>query len=364
MAIFMIKSPSAGGDLSTSTASPTTPLQDALSPTTRLEDASPVELLQDKEADFLDRLARLSDRITSNSGAAFGIALSSLAVATALRAVGGWADSDLGFAIFLPAILATGLLAGVPTAAAATLTSVLIVEWAFMPPYFQFKWVLAHGNQMGILWYGVSCLFTIYFAHCCRVVLKRLRRRELANQILVEELEHRGRNIFAVLEAILRRTLADEPERAKKILGRFRSVRYANELLLGISDHPINVETLLLQEFAPYGENRLKARGPKIDIEPQTARHLVLLFHELVTNAAKYGSLSSASGHVFVDWWRDGNSLTLTWKENGGPKLEPPNKQGFGTQLIVLCIESLSGTLQPNYSPDGFGCSMTIRIGR
>jgi K+-sensing histidine kinase KdpD len=192
----------------------------------------PTGSLQDKKkADFLDQLARISERVAPYSGAAVGIAVASLAIATPLRAAAGWADSDLGFALFIPAILAAGLLAGVPAATGVALASVLIVEWTFIPPYFQFKWGLTHGDQTGILLYVVSCLFTIYFAHCCRVVLKRLRRRELANQILVRELEHRGRNIFAVIEVILQRTLADDPERARKISGRLRAIRYANELL-------------------------------------------------------------------------------------------------------------------------------------
>jgi two-component sensor histidine kinase len=326
---------------------------------------SPTGSLQDKEkTDFLDQLARISDRIPAYSGAAFGIAIASLAIATAFRIAGGWADSDLGFSMYLPAILATGLLAGIPAATGVMLASVLIVEWAFIPPYFQFKWGLTHGDQLGILWFVVSCGFTIYFAHCCRIVLKRLRRRELANQVLAKELEHRGRNIFAVIEVILQRTLADDPERAIKISGRLRSIRYANELLTNGKDQPVNIKMLLLQEFSPYGEDRLTTHGPQIDIEPETARHLVLLFHELVTNAAKHGSLSNAAGRVSVKWQCDGRSLELTWNENGGPKVEPPKKQGFGSQLIVLCVKSLSGTLQPNYSPDGFACSMTVRIGR
>jgi len=220
-----------------------------------------------EKTDFLDRLARISDGVPSYSGAAVGIAVASLAVATALRIAGGWADSDLGFAMYLPAILATGLLAGIPAAISAALASVLIVEWALFPPYFQFKWGLTHGDQMGILWYVSSCGFTIYFAHCCRVVLMRIRRRELANRVLVKELEHRERNIFAVIEAILQKTLKDNPELAIKIFGRLRSIRYANELLAHWKNQPVN-KVLLSQEFSAYGEDRLTTDGPEINIEP------------------------------------------------------------------------------------------------
>ena len=82
-------------------------------------------------------------------------------------------------------------------------------------------------------------------------------------------------------------------------------------------------------------------RGPAFDIEPDKARHLILLFHELATNAAKYGSLSCPNGQVFVDWQGedDGTNILSTWKEHGGPVVSPPNKRGFGNQLIDTCVK-------------------------
>jgi two-component sensor histidine kinase len=123
--------------------------------------------------------------------------------------------------------------------------------------------------------------------------------------------------------------------------------------------------TLLLQEFAPYGgEGQLKVDGPNIDLEPEAARHLVLLFHELVTNAAKHGALSSPTGLVAVEWKWENQNLILNWKESGGPKVAPPVKQGFGNQLIAVCAKALSGTVQPNFAPEGFTCSMTFRFAK
>ena len=75
------------------------------------------------------------------------------------------------------------------------------------------------------------------------------------------------------------------------------------------------LKALLLREFAPYGEDRLDARGPEIEIEPNTARNLILFIDELVTNAVKYGSLSRETGRVLVDWRIDGCAVVLHWRE-------------------------------------------------
>ena len=313
-----------------------------------------------RKADLLDWIVRISDPIRPYSVAAFGIAAASVAIATLLRTVGGWASSDLRFAIYAPAILATGLLAGVPAALAAAIASMLITVWAFIPPYFQFKW-LTQPEQLRVFFDAVPYLITVYFAHLCRIALQRLRRGERNNRILAEELAHRGRNLFSVIEVIVEKTLADEPARAEKVFGRLRAVQYANDLLTQKTD-PITIRTLLLKEFAPYGENRLILRGPDLDIGLQNIRHLVLLFHELTTNAVKYGALSASEGRVFVEWQWDGSRIALTWKETGGPTVSELTKEGFGSQLIAMCVKALDGTVQSSFTPDGFTCSMNLRL--
>jgi len=78
----------------------------------------------------------------------------------------------------------------------------------------------------------------------------------------------------------------------------------------------------------------------------------------------KYGSLSCPNGQVFVDWQveGDGNNILLTWREHGGPIVSPPNKQGFGHQLIDTCIKSLSGAKQEEFAPDGYTCTLTFKV--
>ncbi len=324
-----------------------------------LRDSSAL-LAEVRKPDYLDRLAAFSERIPSLSPAAFGIGLASFGLATAVRFAAGWSFSDLRYVTYLPAILATGLLAGVPAAVAVMAASILIVAWAFIPPYFAFK-ALDYTESMTVLWNVFASLCTIFFAYGCRLVLHRLRAREASNRVLVQELAHRGRNIFAVIEVILQKTLADDPERATSLLGRLRAIRYANELLIAAAAQPIDLRTLLLQEFAPYGERQVDARGPQVEVEPEAARHLVLLFHELVTNAAKYGALSSPAGRIVVRWRQNGSGLILTWREVGGPSVRTPASHSFGTQLINVCTRALSGTFDPQFLPEGFSCSVTFK---
>jgi K+-sensing histidine kinase KdpD len=125
------------------------------------------------KVDLLDWLARVSERIRSYSAAALGIALASIALATLLLFIArAFASHVSHFAIFLPAILATGLLAGVPAALGAVFASILIIAWVFTPPYFAFKWP-NEVQQIDIFFNTMTYLITVYFAYLCKGILRR-----------------------------------------------------------------------------------------------------------------------------------------------------------------------------------------------
>ena len=172
----------------------------------------------------------LLSRAKPLSAAALGVGVTCLGIATALRFAGGWSKSDLRYAIFLPAILATGLLAGAPAAISVMIASLVTVAWAFMPPYFAFK-SLSSPELATVFWIFFSGLCVILFAQGCRTVLKRLRAHQLTNDILVRELAHRGRNIFAVIEVVLQKTLSSDREQADALLGRPKPLVFQCRLL-------------------------------------------------------------------------------------------------------------------------------------
>jgi two-component sensor histidine kinase len=136
---------------------------------------------------------------------------------------------------------------------------------------------------------------------------------------------------------------------------------YANELLTAQQPQLLTLKQLLLQAFAPYGEDRLEAFGPEFFVKPEAARHLILLIHELVTNAAKYGSLSRLSGHVWVEWHAEEETIILNWNESGGPSIDLPKGAGFGSQLAAACLKAVSGIMQQDFAPDGFSCSIRFK---
>jgi K+-sensing histidine kinase KdpD len=184
-----------------------------------------------EQFDFLDRLAQLSDRVAPYSATSVAIASVALAAGTVLRLI-GLGQSDLMFVAYIPSILATGLLAGIPAAIGVTVVSTLIIWFAFTSPHLHAA-SLPQGVLMAFGMYLIAVVFTIYFAHCCRLMLRRLNERNRTNELLTMELQHRNRNIFAIIEAIVCKTLSADPANANKIYRRIRSIMYANDLLTG-----------------------------------------------------------------------------------------------------------------------------------
>jgi two-component sensor histidine kinase len=310
-----------------------------------------------KNADFIDALIRILDRIPRYSTRALMIAVTCLAVAVLAHVVVGLAGSEQRFVTYYPAIMAAGLLAGIPAAIGVAVGSTLISWSAFAPPLISRQ---IHPLDLVIFLISSGCI--IIFAHCCRLVLRRLKQSELQQVTLTNELTHRSRNTFAVVEVIVQNTLVHHPGLAKAILGRVRSVSRANDLVSVAAHSGVGLRDLLIQEFEPFGINRIEALGPNLRIPTTKVRHLILIFHELITNSAKYGSLSNSSGRVLVDWTIVEDVVNLNWKEKGGPLVGPPQQEGFGTKLIAQCATSLSGKITQQFSFDGFNCSLTFRM--
>ncbi len=116
-----------------------------------------------------------------------------------------------------------------------------------------------------------------------------------------------------------------------------------------------------MHEFVAYGEKRFVAEGPDFALSPETARHLALVVHELVTNAVKHGSLATPAGRVLLCWELVEGVVRLEWREEGGPVVSPPKKRGFGSRVVVQSLKALSGSIDPTFTPEGLRCSITFR---
>ncbi len=310
---------------------------------------------------FLTRaLVRLIRDVPPFSGRAFFISFICLLAAFDAQLLLRWAGSSVLFATYYPAVLVAGLIAGVPGGLFVAVAALVTVWWSFIPPYFTF-FPLDVTHRLDLLAFLLSSGCVLLVTHSYREALERLRRQERERQLIMKELEHRGRNTYAVIDAIVQKTLEDQPERANIISGRIRAIKFANDLLSRTDTHTILLETLLLHEFLPYGEARLHAEGAEIELAADTARHLALVFHELVTNAAKYGALSNPTGRVLIAWKNTDGLVSLDWREEGGPPVSPPAVHGFGSRIVTQSLRSVSGSIVPTFAPEGLRCAITFR---
>jgi two-component sensor histidine kinase len=129
-----------------------------------------------------------------------------------------------------------------------------------------------------------------------------------------------------------------------------------------MAEEQASLHGVLEEIFAPYGgRERLALSGDNPAIDDRSATPLALLFHELATNAAKYGALSTATGHVALHVADDGEDVRLDWREEGGPVVAPVASEGFGSRLIALSVErQLGGRLEREWHPEGARLSLWI----
>jgi PAS domain S-box-containing protein len=181
--------------------------------------------------------------------------------------------------------------------------------------------------------------------------------------LLAREVDHRARNALAVIQSIIRLTRAKSvDDYVQAIEGRIKALARAHTLLSDSRWHGADLATLVADEMAPYrAGDKVKCGGPDISLQPATAQGLALALHELATNAAKHGALSSPDGKITLDWQLEADALTLHWTENGGPRITQPTQRSFGLKVIVASIEQqLGGKASFDWNPKGLRVVLSI----
>jgi PAS domain S-box-containing protein len=191
--------------------------------------------------------------------------------------------------------------------------------------------------------------------------------------LLVAELSHRVKNTLATVISIAHQSFSKGPsveESRRSFDGRIRALAHTHGRLAEGNWTGVSFETLLNDELAPYrredGSNA-RTRGPKITLAPKHAVVLGMAFHELATNAAKYGALSRKTGAVEVIWGLahtgSGNELRIRWSEAGGPAVVPPRRSGFGRLLLERALAAdLQGKVELNFPESGLTCEITMPL--
>ena len=300
-----------------------------------------------------------SRKVPANSIAAYAFALVCVVLAAAIRIGFGWLGADLLFATNFVAVLIAALVAGPAAGGLAILLSLLTVWFAFMEPRWQVS-PIGLNEAANMLVFAASSSVVVWIASSYRNLIHTVDANNRERDLVMSELTHRGRNTYAVVDAIVRMTLDDLPERARQISDRVRAVSSTNDLINAAPTHRIALRTLLEKEFMPHGPARLSYHGEPIELDSMLARNLALIFHEMVTNAAKYGALSTKEGKVDVTCDIDGSSVSLRWKETGGPPVTQPAAYGFGSRLVTRTLSAMSGTIKPEFASSGLICDITF----
>ena len=193
------------------------------------------------------------------------------------------------------------------------------------------------------------------------------KRAEETRRLLIGELNHRVKNTLATVQAIAAQGLrhaASPADFQHTFTGRLQALARAHSLLSSAVWESAGLRHLIEQQLAigAIARERLSLDGPDIRLAPEPALRFALVLHELATNAHKYGALSNDTGTVALSWSLDGGFLSLQWVERGGPPVAPPEKSGFGTQLIRNSLSPEGGTASIDFPPEGMRASLTMAV--
>lgn len=185
--------------------------------------------------------------------------------------------------------------------------------------------------------------------------------------LLAREVDHRAKNALALVQSIVRLTRADSvKDYVNAVEGRIKALSRAHTVLALSRWQGADLGGLVAEELEPFrtgDPGKIALEGSKMLLQPTPAQTLALALHELATNAAKYGALSSSSGCVKLVWKVHDGNLVLKWTETGGPEAKKPATSGFGTRIILASVEGqLNGKVNFDWMPGGLQCVMTVPL--
>ncbi len=191
------------------------------------------------------------------------------------------------------------------------------------------------------------------------------KQAEERQNLLAREVDHRAKNALALAQSIVRLTRGDNVKSyIRSVEGRINALARVHTVLSLSSWQGAEITKLIDEELAPYSTgDQIALSGEELQLEPATAQTIALALHELVTNSAKYGALSTLSGRLSLAWGEQDSLLKIMWSETGGPPVEKPASRGFGTRSVIASIESqLGGQAEFDWRPEGLVCSLSVPL--
>ena len=293
-----------------------------------------------------------------------GFALLCLALAT----LGRWGLAqirpDVFFTPYFPAVVLvtvfSGIRAGALTGIAAGALGVSVNFGDATADSARFVLLVIFWAVCGVAIWGVEHYRSI--AAQQQEISKRLIEEEKYRRLMVDELQHRLKNKTSTVHAVLHQVLHDQPEVWTRIDHRIRALSATDDLIARVDGRGCDIRDLLRSELGPYGHVRFNLNGDALFLPDKLAVSLALVFHELATNAGKYGAFSAAKGLLQVSWTVSDGRLNVTWDETEGPPVETVGKPGFGTKLLQSALRSFDGKTEISFLKSGVHCTMQCRI--
>lgn len=188
-------------------------------------------------------------------------------------------------------------------------------------------------------------------------------------ETLTREMSHRVKNLFAITSGMIRitaRGVNTKEELVEKFSARLQALANANALVrrsFGDGEFEgVSFTELLTRVLKPYEHAKMTMAGPELSIGEQTTNNLALVFHELATNAAKYGALNGLAGALAIDWTADDHVIDLTWTESGGPGVSPPEAAGYGQRLVAATLQMMGGQIDYVWRDDGLRAHLQVPL--
>jgi two-component sensor histidine kinase len=293
-----------------------------------------------------------------------GFAASCLALATLARWCLSLIRPDVFFTPYFPAVFfATafgGYRVGIATAIAGGTLGVTVSFGDASADFARVVLLVIYLIVCGLTIWGVEHYRSV--AAQQREISRRLIREEEYRKLVVDEFQHRLKNKLSTIHAVIHLVLQDQPQIWAGIDQRLRALSATDDLIARVGGSGCDIKDLLISELGPYGHVRFTLNGNPLFLPAKLAVSLALVFHELATNAGKYGAFSSPRGLLHVSWSVSDDRLNITWDETEGPPVETIGAAGFGTRLLKSALTAFDGKTEIAFLRTGVHCTMQCRI--
>jgi two-component sensor histidine kinase len=294
-----------------------------------------------------------------------GFSVGCLALSTTARWLLAALRPDVYFTPYFPAVFFATALAGYRAGIATAFVGGglgVAMNFGDVPSSFFPRLVLLaiYSIVSGLTIWGVEHYRSV--ASNQREISRRLIREEEYRKLVVDELQHRLKNKLSTVHAVLHQVLQNQPQVWASIDRRMRALAATDELITKVDGGGCDIKDLLHSELGPYGHVRFTLNGDRLFLPAKLAVSLALIFHELATNAGKYGAFSSHRGLLQVSWSMTDDRLTVAWDETEGPSIDKVGEPGFGTKLLESALRPFDGKTEISFLKSGVHCTMQCRV--